>query len=157
MGITFNTEAKADLRRMLLRVIGLIIGAFAVLSVFNLFSGGGDAACPENTLCTQRDMEGWLGVDLPLAAENIRFRSDPGSADLWLTFSASPLEITQFLGWLSLEPGSRAVPTTSPDWWPNDPNLTAYQATSANRTFSALVDQSNEAQWTLYLYGVAVE
>jgi hypothetical protein len=157
MGIKISAETRADLRGYWVKMIAILFVAFAILLVINLLSGDDGLDCPPQTLCTQRDMERWLGVDLPLSAEGVRFRSDPGSIDLWLTFTATPLEITQFMGHLSLQPGDGSIPEPRPDWWPDAPDLIAYQALSSNRTFFALVDQVDAAQWMLYLYGVAVE
>lgn len=153
-----SADTKAELRDYWIKMLLLLMGAFGLLVVISALSGDSAQECPAETLCTQRDMEGWLGVDLPLTAEGIRFRSDPGSVDLWLTFSASPLEVTQFLSRLGLETGNGVVPEVRPEWWPDDPALASYASDARpNRIYTVLVDQADGARWTLYLYGVAAQ
>ena len=156
--VNISAETKAELRRSWIRTILIIFGAFAALAIISVFSEAETSTCtPPAFLCTQPDLERWLGVDLPLSAHEISFESDANTGAVWLTYRAVPLEAAQFLSRMALTTQPETtdeIPADHPDWWNADAAFAPFAlGEPANREIRAWVDQSAGDEWTLYLYG----
>lgn len=110
---------------------------------------------------TLPQVEDFVGAPLPTDATEVEFNVK-GFTDLLiqLRFSASAEEVTSFLDTLdiALTPGATPLPTappTDPSWWM--PNTAQSYAEGSldnvdhNRFYQVIVDQSDAAQWIVYL------
>jgi hypothetical protein len=153
-----SAETKAELRRSWIQTILIIFAAFAVLFIISLFSDAETPTCePPAFLCTQPEVERWIGVDLPLSAEDVNFESNAEANTLWLAYRAAPLEMAHFLSRMALvvqteTPGE--IPINHPDWWQVDEVFIPYVLSeSGSRDVRVWVDEAAADEWTLYLYG----
>jgi len=168
-----NAQTKADLRKMWLRVVITLIGAFGVIFVLSLLaaeenSGSGADCPPPEFTCSQARVEAWLGFPLPDTAEGVRYSSDSTREfpTVWLRFDAPPLDVTEFLDavGVNLRPDEVAQVLVEPPtldeipWWYDEaaigPATELISDRRNDRYFFLQLDQRSTERWVVYMTGI---
>jgi len=164
---SLNDETKAHLRKLWLRVLVILFGAFGLILAISALSGEETVepaitCAPEEMVCTLEQAEVWLGFGLPPTATHVMYASsDPF---LWLRFDAPAADVPNFVqntgvaGDLVNAPFSAVDPPADlAPWWTATPEMGGVYVDTATRQMSIRIDQQPDAPWTVHIAALRIE
>lgn len=163
---TLNDETKAHLRKLWLRVLVILFGAFALILTISALSGEENTTpepvcAPPELACTLNGAQTWLGFTLPATAANVNYASaDPS---LWLRFDAPAEDVPNFVQTIGASGDLATAPFSVTDppaelapWWTATPEMGGVYVETATRQMHVRIDQQPNALWTVHITAQAI-